>query len=370
MEESIDMGKTGISTGALSKQQSSVESRAIYAALVGGGIGFLVGLLVFWSGDVALFERGRVSLGFVATILGSVTALVTYLVVALREQKARETLWQYIRRTVSVWSLALTHGLLAFLLYALVFYVVSQSFIGAHIDTGSAATLTALSTGLAAYVVYLSAATMTAMRVSMLLALFLVSGTFLSMLTASNPFWWDDHFSSLGAGGGVSGYAFNATLIIAGLVIVALSKYIADDFKKLQQDGRVSERVKVRAVQTILAGIGLALAGVGLFVYNEFPTIHNTAAAGMAVLFLGIVAVLPWVTPGFTKAFFVASYGLLVSLLVSVWLFLGIGYFNLTVFELVAAAIIFVWLVLFVRHTAALLGDMVIARNVKKGVEE
>ena len=350
--------------------QSSVESRAIYAALIGGGVGFLIGLLAFWQGDVALFERGRVSLGFVATILSSVTALVTYLVVALKEHKKSETRWRYIRRTVSVWSLALTHGLLAFLLYALVFYVVSQSFIGAHIDAWAAALLAALSTGLAAYVVYLSAATMTAMRISMLVALFLVSGTFISMLTASNPYWWNDHFSSLGAGGGVSGYAFNATLIIAGLAIVALSAYLADDFRKLQQNGRVSEHIKVGAVQAVLEGIGIALAGVGLFVYNEFPTIHNLAAGGMAVLFLGIVAALPWVMPGFPKAFFVASYGLLAGLLVSVWLYMRVGYFNLTVFELVAAAIIFIWLVLFVRHTAALLGDMETVHKIKEEVSK
>lgn len=337
--------------------QSSVESRAIYAALIAGGVGFVLGLLVFWSGDVSLFRRGDMSLGFVSTVVSSVVALVTYLFVTLKRPLEKETKWAYVKHHINTWSLALVHGLLGFLLYALLFFVVSQSFIDVLIDVWSASALLAFATGFAAYITYLSAATMTSVRVSMLLALFLISGTFISMLTASNPHWWDDHFSSLGAGGGVSGYAFNATLIIAGLVIAALSKYIADDFNKLRQRGTLPQKVKVGVVQILLTGIGIALAFVGLFVYNEYPAIHNAAAGGMAVMFLGIVLAQPWLMPGFTKAFFVASYSLFAALVVSIWLFLSVGYFNLTVFELVAAAIIFTWLVVFVRHTAAMLND-------------
>lgn len=344
--------------------QSSVESRAIYAAFVGGGLGACIGLLLFWGGNVSLFERATVSLGFVSSILGGLVALVTYLIVAMKQaSQARRSWWQYVKQHLSTWSLALVHGLLIFLTYALLFYIVSQSFIDAHIDRWSASVLLALATGFVSYVVYLSAATMTTIRVSMLLALFLLSGTFISMLTAGNPHWWDDHFSSLGAGGGVSGYAFNATLIIAGLVIVALSRYITDDFNKLQYGGQISQKAKVGIVQSILAGIGIALAFVGLFVYNEYPSIHNAAAAGMAFLFIGLVVALPWVAPGFTRAFFIASYALLGALLAGVWLFLGVQYFNLTVFELVAAAIIFTWLVVFVRNTAALLGDSEVVKK-------
>jgi len=345
------------------KSQSTVESHAIYAAFIGGILGFAVGLLVFWSGDVSLFTRG-ISLGFVGSILGGIVALVTFLIVTAThsEKHSKQSWWAYVKGHVSTWSLGLVHGLLAFIIYALMFYVVNESFLDAHIDVWSASLLLALSTGFAAYAVYLSASTMNAVRVSILLALFLISGTFISMLTAGNPHWWNDHFSSLGAGGGVSGYAFNATLIIAGLVIVALSRYITEDFKKLKQQGQISQKAKVGILQALLVGIGIALAFVGLFVYNEFPAMHNTSAGGMAILFLAIVILLPFITPGFTAAFFIASYSLLVALFVSVWLFIAAHYFNLTVFELVAAAIIFTWVVVFVRHVAAMLSDEMTAK--------
>lgn len=339
----------------LPEKQSSIESGAIYAAFVGGGLGFVIGLPFFWNNDVSLFQRG-ISLGFLGSILGGVVALVTYLIVTARrgEKYASTSWWQYVKGHISAWSLAVVHGLLVFLSYALLFYMISEAFRDAHIDKWAASVILALSTGFAAYIVYLSAATMSSVRVSMLLAMFLISGTFISMLTAGNPHWWDMHFSSLGAGGGVSGYAFNATLIIAGLVIVALSRYISEDFQKLRHDGQISKKAKVGILQGLLTGIGIALAGVGLFVYDEFPRIHNTAAGGMALLFLAIVILLPLLTPGFTKAFFIASYSLLGALLVSIWLFMYVHYLNLTVFELLAAAIIFTWLVVFVRHVAAI----------------
>lgn len=339
-------------------KQSAIESQAIYAAFIGGALGLLVGLALFWGSDVSLFTKG-ISLGFVGSILGGLVALVTFLVVSakLDEKATKVSWWQYTKGHVSTWSLALVHALLVFLMYALLFYVVSESFKDAYIDMWAASVIIALSTGFAAYIILLSASTMTAVRVSMILALFLLSGTFISMMTASDPHWWYVHFSSLGAGGGVSGYAFNATLIIAGLVIVALSRYITDDFNKLKHNGAISQKAKVGILQALLTGIGFGLAGVGLFVYNEFTILHNTSASGMALLFLIIVILLPLLTPGFTRAFFIASYSLLGALLFSIWLFARANYLNLTMFEMMAAAIIFTWLVVFVRHVAAMLDD-------------
>jgi hypothetical protein len=45
------------------------------------------------------------------------------------------------------------------------------------------------------------------------------------------------------------------------------------------------------------------------------------------------------------------------GVIVCMWLFLGVGYFNLTAAELVIAGIIFAWLVVFVRQIAAGLAD-------------
>ena len=339
---------------------TKVESHAIYAALIGGSIGFVIGLFAFAGGDVSLFERG-ISLGFVIAILGGVLGLLTYLIIDTKRigksDSGSKSIWLYVTDHLDTWALALVHGLLAFLLYALIFYIVGQSFIGAKLDVWASSVMTALAAGFACYATYLSAKQMNAVRVSVLLAAFLLSGTFISMLTASDPHWWYYHFSSLGANGGISAYAFNATLIIAGLVVVALSKYITNDFVKLHKEDTRMNKARRIVFQALLSGIGIAFALVGAFVYDTFPLIHNAAAGGMAVLFLFIIVPLPWLMPQFHRAYYLASYLLLAALAASVWLFASVKYFNLTVFELVAAAIIFTWLVVFVRNLAALLDD-------------
>lgn len=338
-------------------ERSRIESRAIYAALISGSVGFVVGLLSFHGMSVSLFERG-ISLGFVGSILGGVVGLVTYLIFMGKwgKQHKGQSAWSYAKGQIGNWSIGLVHGLLAFLGYALLFYIMSQAFQDAMIDMWSASAILALSTGFVAYVVAISASNLNASNISMLAALFLVTGVLISMLTANDPHWWYLHFSSLGAGGGVSGYAFNGTLIIAGLVIVALSLYVIEDFKKLQHDERIPQKAKVGILQVCLTGIGIALACVGAFVYNVNPLIHNYSAGGMALLFLTIIALLPLITPGFARSFFVASYALAGSLFLAIWL-ISIGYFNLTVFELAAAAIVFIWLVVFVRHVTAMVQD-------------
>ncbi len=341
------------------KQSSNtnVESKAIYSALAGGIIGFLVGLVTFVGGNVEIFSRG-LSLGFVVTILASVLSLVIYLIVTMRHAKSTKSLWRFVLQHVDSWAVSIVHGLLAFLSCAVIFYIINASFIGARLDVWAASIISGLICGTICYITYLSAKHMNSMLLSIILALFLLSGTFVSMLTASDPLWWYQHFSSLGASGGVSGYAFNATLIIAGVVIMALAKYVTRDLYALQSPHpSASDDKKIRVFQSLLATIGLALAGVGLFVYDVFPLTHKVAASGLAVLFLLIIMLLPWLVPHFPKAYFIASYLLLAGLMVSVWLFAGVGYFNLTAFEMVAAGIIFTWIIIFVRHLAAMVQD-------------
>ncbi len=341
---------------------AAVESRAIYVACASGLLGFGTALIAFWGRDVAMFERG-ISIGFVASVLGGALALVVYaLTIYDKDTITGESRFSRFKQHMGIWSLALVHGLLAFMLYVFLFRVVDRSFIGVMLDQWASSVLVALAVGLAGYYVYLSAVAMSTMRIAGLLVIFLVTGMFVSMLTAQDPQWWSLHFSSLGAGEGVSGYAFNGTLVITGAVVLGLVQYVAGDFARLQSAQKIGPRDKTAILMTAIVGIGIALACVGIFEYNVFPLMHNLSATGMAVCFIGIIAALRQLTPDYPRAFFVASYSLLAGLLVSVWLFAFAGYFNLTVFELVAASVIMTWLVVFIRQTAALVDDDAAAR--------
>lgn len=188
------------------------------------------------------------------------------------------------------------------------------------------------------------------------MAIFLVAGVLVSMITADDPYWWTMHLSSLGAGSGVSAFAFEMTLVAGGAVVACLAAYLSRDFEKLQKIDKKFTDTKIRAVQVLLVLIGIFLACVGYFPYDTNGWIHDNSASGMVVMFLALILGLRYFVPGMSRAFFLFSYVLIGALLVCL-AFYVIGYFNLTAFEISSFAIVFSWLVVFIRQVAAALAD-------------
>lgn len=334
----------------------TVESRAIHAGTISFVIALIFSYVFFRDGFWPLF--GRDSIAFVTSILAVVSIGITYIVAAAdtipRKQRTR---MQTTRVYLTILALAFVHSAVGFLLYAGMFFLLGNAFEGLLIDQYASTVIAASMVALASYVTFISASQMNAMRVSVVLAIFLVAGALTSMITAENPYWWEMHFSSLGAGSGISGYAFNITLIIAGIVIVGLSNFITEDFIRLREVNKEHARIRTRAVGTILALIGVFLAMVGYFIYNEHPFLHDNAAAGMAVCFLVLTGALPRLVPTLSRTFYTFSYSIMAVLLISGWLYAGVGYFNLTTLELLAAGLIITWLIVFIRQVGALSVD-------------
>lgn len=330
------------------------ESRAIYSGLGAAAAAFILSYLTFGE-QTALYGRG--SVGFRTALFVAAATFVLFYSVRYRATAAvfasATAKWQRFGIIAERLSLAAVYAIVGFLVTIGTFYVISNGFLGLSLDPFSSALIVALFVGVTSYVVYLLARSLSTVQLSGVLGVFLVSGALASMMTASDPQWWERHFSALGAGGGVSGYAFNGTLILAGLAIAALAGFISNDFATIQQRDKRYKVVKVRIIRTALVLIGIFLACVGLFVYDAYPLIHNSSAGGMAIIFIILVLGLPWIAPTFSRAFFLFSYLLMVSLVVSFWLFNAVGYFNLTVFELIAVAVIFGWLIVFIRQIAA-----------------
>lgn len=332
-----------------SKHQT--EARAIYFAGASFVASLVVAFILFWPDHVPLF--GGLSVGFVASGTVTLGALLGFYFGNVGQYSyAKDMVWfQKARLVITKAALALTHAAVCFLLTAGLFYLFHRAFIGLELDAIASSLMVAAVTSMICYVVYLAAYHITTLTVSAVLAIFLAAGVLTSMITAVDPYWWQVHFSSLGGTSSLSSHAFNITLIIAGIVTVALSDFVANDFARLKQKNGYSKD-KVSIVRASLALIGLFLAGVGAFEYNVFPTIHLITAAGMAVVFIALLIFLPRLVPSFSKAFFTLSFTLLGTIVFAVWLFLRVGYLNLTAFELIAAAIIFGWLVVFIRQIA------------------
>jgi hypothetical membrane protein len=187
------------------------------------------------------------------------------------------------------------------------------------------------------------------MLLSLVLAVFLVVGALASMLSSSDPQWWQKNLSALGITNDVSSLAFNLTLIIAGAIVTIIARYgTASLPTSTPLDLRHRNLVRVS-----LALIGVLLACVGIFPVSEFFVLHNTVATGMAVVYAVVVFALPRWVPSMPKVFVILGY-VYVAVTVLLGIFFAVGYYNLTAVELVAGVLIFSWIILFLRNAGVI----------------
>ncbi|WP_157427156.1 DUF998 domain-containing protein [Agromyces salentinus] len=336
---------------------SSLESAALLVGGVFFVVGGLIGLIVFWGADLPISGMG--SVGEFAALGGGVAALVAFLLGRyLAERTPNPELRREIGQGLSVpgarlhWfdlaALSIAHGVIALLGWTAISAVLELSFRDAVVFAVPAAVLGGVAVALSAYISFLSSARMTPMLLSLVLAVFLVVGAFASMLSASDPHWWKENLSALGMTNDISARAFNLTLIIAGAIVTIVARYATATLPASTPPDRRGRSI----VRVGLILIGIFLACVGIFPVDEFFLVHNTVATGMTICFAVIVIGLPWFIRTVPRVFVVLGYVYVVAIVV-VAVFFATGYYNLTAVELVAAVLIFSWIIVFLRTAGA-----------------
>ena len=335
------------------------ESRESSALLVGAGgfvIGTLVGLLVFWGRTLPISGRG--SLGDFVAVGAAIAAGVAFLLGCVLRRRRPDGLANPARSGApkgarlswfDIAGLTLAHAVIALLGWVGLAAILDASFVGATMYSTSAAVLAGVAIAVTAYAAFLSAVNLTPMLLSLVLALFVAVGTIASMLSATDPQWWKKNLSTLGISDDISALAFNLTLIIAGVMVTTIAHY-ATAF--LPADTRKERRGRA-LVRVALMLIGILLACVGLFPVDEFLEAHNTAASGMAIVYVTMTAALRWLIPSMPKVFILLGF-VYVGVIVVLAVFFVTGYYNLTAVELVAAALIFSWVIVFLRNSGAI----------------
>jgi Protein of unknown function (DUF998) len=335
----------------------SLESAAL---LVGAGVFVLTAipaLFVFTGRSVPIAGPG--SIGQFVAIASLVIAVVVFVAAAVLIKAGERTSTEQARHGLQVpgvrmhwWdvgALALAHGIIAGLGWLGVSAVLEQSFLGAALYSFPAAVLGAVAIAVTAYGVFLSAVNLTPMLLSVVLAVFLVVGCFASMLSATDPLWWQQNLSTLGISDDVSSLAFNLTLIIAGAIVIMIANFAAASIVT-RNDGELRGRNRIRVA---LALIGILLACVGIFPVDQFFTAHNVAASGMVVVFVVTVICLRWWVPATPRVFILLGY-VFVGVIVVLAVFFATGYYNLTAVELIAFLLVFGWLIVFLRNAGAM----------------
>ncbi len=327
------------------------EATALIVGTIFFVLGFAIAFPVFWGHHLAISGAG--SIGTFAAYGGAVTAALSFAMgrfAARPAEPAEDGLRDGFAvpgdrlRWYDLTAIAFAHAAIAYLGWIGVAQLLEQSFIGAPVFAFPGAILVSVAFALTAYVCFLSAVALTPMVLSLVLAVFLVVGAFAAMLASSDPNWWKDNLSALGMSTNHSSVAFNITLIIAGVMVTTISRYATA--------GLPADDSAARRGRTIVRGglilMGIFLALVGVFPVDEFFLVHNTVATGMAVVFGVIVVGLPWFLAGIPRVFVVFGWVYVLVIAVLAILF-AVGYYNLTAVELIAAVLIFSWIIVFLR---------------------
>ncbi|WP_313391419.1 DUF998 domain-containing protein [Microbacterium sp.] len=319
-------------------------------------VGFLVALPVFWGHQLSISGTG--SIGMFAAYGGAIAAALAFALGRLAV-RAPEVDPSVARDGFAVpgdrlrWydlaAIAFAHAAIAYLGWLGIAQLLEQSFVDAPVFAFPGAILVAVAFALTGYVAFLSAVALTPTVLSLVLAVFLVVGAFAAMLASSDVHWWRDNLSALGMSSNSASVAFNVTLIIAGVMVTTISRYATAG---LPVDDPVDRRGRT-IVRGGLIPMGIFLACVGIFPVDEFFGLHNTVATGMAVVFAVIVVGLPWFVRSIPRVFVGLgwAYVLVIALLGA---FFAVGYYNLTAVELIAAVLIFSWIIVFLRTAGAM----------------
>ncbi|GAB3606919.1 DUF998 domain-containing protein [Conyzicola nivalis] len=337
----------------------SLESAALMVGAAVFVVVAAVSVFVFWGYDVPIAGPGSIGqyVAFTAALATIVVFVAARILVSggstpgarsndrLRAPGVRLR-WYDIAAT------ALAHGGIALLGWLGLASLLERSFQGAVVFPISAAVLAAAAVAVTAYAVFLSAVHLTPMLLSLVLVVFLVVGCFASMLSATDPLWWQKNLSTLGIPDDVSALAFNITLIVAGVIVTVIAHFAT---ASLPVTNPKEERGR-GIVRGGLVLMGVLLACVGLFPLDRSITLHNISATGMAITFVVLGVGLGRFVPSMPRIFVLLGYVFVAAIVVLAILF-ATGYFNLTAVELIAFLLIFSWLIVFLRNAGEPVGD-------------
>lgn len=182
-----------------------------------------------------------------------------------------------------------------------------------------------------------------------LVAMLLSTGILASMSMTPTGAWWTLNFSTLGTSDDAAAACFNVAIIVSGAGMAGLARGLT----RALTGGRFStRRGAVRAMKALIIVIGVCLVGIGLVPIDGDTLLHNTfaavAAGAFALLSLGVQV---WARrmPRSLVWFSYAAFGLEA---VAMFAYDRLGLFSLTVFEIIAFTLVFVWLIALVVTTA------------------
>jgi len=329
------------------------ETRAIWATVVCFVSGTAAGIVVL-AGDPRPVA-GDGSVGVPAAIIAAVSAAASFVVstqLHRRGEHAAMPRWQVIISSLSAIALTVAFAGVTALGVLLTTEVLGAGLQGLQLSAVGGGLITGVASAVAGRLAFEASIGLRTADLANLLFGYLIIGTLFAMITAADPQWWELNFSQLGIGSGA--WAFNGTLVVAGILTATVGSYIGRDLHRIRGDASLG---RIAWVVALWAAAGAALAAVGLFPLERVVVVHNIAALSTLALFVaaGILTVIT--IPGPPPALMLTTAGVALLIVVAVVLAFAFGLFSITALEAIIIGLALLWLTTLVRVLAVLTPD-------------
>ena len=230
----------------------------------------------------------------------------------------------------------------------LFFRVIGSFFKGASFDIYTATMMGTVLVSIVNYIMIYIANTLTPSMLIKSLIFIIIGGVSVAVITNKDQQWWIYNFSFLGTPYATNSWKFNLTLMFSAFLMIALVDYLFVFLYDILGKNR-----QLVILKYLLIATAICLGGVGFFPYDDSvfnQVMHNRSAQFIVYLFLILIVSIRWLLPSLSKEFLKISYWIGAGLVLMIFLFLGVGYLSLTVFQVIAFVLSFSWLLLLLQY--------------------
>lgn len=330
------------------------QARAFWATLAAFGLGTLAGIIVLW-GQVRPFA-GQGSIIIPAATIAALIAATAFLTSAYLHRRGETQFmpgWQTMISHVSTAAVTIAFGGVTGLGVLLAGHLLGAGLPGLEFSATGGSLLIGVASALGGRLSFHAGIDLSTRDLAALLFTFLIVGTIFAMISEAEPTWWQRNFSQLGIGS--SAWAFNGTIIVAGLLVATIGSYIGRDLHRVLKDHAVP---RISAVVILWGLAGLALAGVGWFPLNSQPVAHAIAAFAALGLLLIAAGYTQHVLP--ERAFVLTAVTILLVMIITgcIILTFAIPVLTVTALESIVVGLALLWMTTFVRVLSILAPNM------------
>ncbi|URZ88276.1 DUF998 domain-containing protein [Floricoccus penangensis] len=311
-------------------------------------------LFFYYRDMIYIPMNGMISIGSAVTTLGVLSGVIVLLITFILIKNGKILAQSSTLYWRNFPAILVAFTVILFLSTFYLFDILDFMLPGLRFDLYTATFLFLIIVAVIDYLMIFTMLRLTPSILINILTIVIIGGVIGAMMTNRDREWWQYNFSYLGTFRAKNSWQFNLTLVLSGVLMISLVDYLYVSLTHKYKSKKLS------ILRWLLILVAINLGAVGAFPYRGgtiYAVIHNQVASNLVYLIIVLILALPILMPKLSKDFLYASYFIMGILVLIVFLFQGVHYFSLTVFELLAFFVAFIWLLMLFQYLQGLLID-------------